>query len=709
LTKRLAASDDRRKRSGKSVKPTLSDPKRSDALKGFLKRILVLAILFGTHSNLQAQTNVTVTTLAGLAGSSALVDGTGAAARFQQPGSIAVDPSGNIYVTDIVNGLYTLRKITPAGLVTTTSITTASSLAFDTGGNLYVSNSNGIEKYAPSGQKIATISLGLINNGGSLAADVVGNVYYRDGSSVYKLLPDGTITRIRSNMPIYSLSNSFAVDANGVVYVVRGGVLISTADGTLQQLVGGAGNGSTDGVGTNAKFGERTSLAIDSEGNLYVTDSDNSTIRKVSLVPFGNGTRPENVTTIAGLAGQTGSQDGIGSNARFFNPVALAVDQSTGIVYVSDSSNRTIRKITGAAVPGNPIPIVAGITPSLALQGSVDTTITVSGSNFIQGSVVQIGSTPIAATFLNSTNLSVVIPAIDLASPGALNITVTNPAPGGGISNSVTFAVIASVSQHPTTQPQPIPEVETGIIQTGYIILTPDSGTNRPTAIVSYGSVQNGTVQSKAGILATPLTTSASAVVEFVVSIDRNLGLAIANPNNAANAITLTLKDENGTIVGSPVTITIDPYKQVARFISELFPNVIGASFIGSINLQSAMPFAPLGLTFTGATFSAIALGMTPITTPLPSRSLNGSAVPDTPKAGAVGGTGSVIFPQFAYGGGWATQIGLVNAGATMATGRVDFFNSDGAPVALKLNGSLKSTFTYSIPAGGTLILAPPR
>ena len=65
------------------------------------------------------------------------------------------------------------------------------------------------------------------------------------------------------------------------------------------------------------------------------------------------------------------------------------------------------------------------------------------------------------------------------------------------------------------------------------------------------------------------------------------------------------------------------------------------------------------------------------------------------------------MFPQFVYGGGWATEIALINTGTNTATGRIDLFDSDGRPVAVKLNGAVKSTFIYSIPAGGVLILAP--
>src|SRR5205807_1630990 len=101
------------------------------------------------------------------------------------------------------------------------------------------------------------------------------------------------------------------------------------------------GYGSLDGTGAVARFNMPAGVAADSAGNVYVADQVNSTIRKVT--PAGA------VTTIAGTAGFAGGADGTGTAATFNNPSAVATD-STGNVFVADTSGNRIRKITSAAV-----------------------------------------------------------------------------------------------------------------------------------------------------------------------------------------------------------------------------------------------------------------------------------------------------------------------------------------------------------------------
>src|SRR5439155_22158877 len=97
--------------------------------------------------------------------------------------------------------------------------------------------------------------------------------------------------------------------------------------------------GSADGSGSDARFNffNGAGVAVDSAGNVYVADTSNHTIRKVT--PAGD------VTTLAGRAGSFGSADGTGSAARFSQPEGVAVD-SAGNVYVADHNNSTIRKVT---------------------------------------------------------------------------------------------------------------------------------------------------------------------------------------------------------------------------------------------------------------------------------------------------------------------------------------------------------------------------
>ena len=110
---------------------------------------------------------------------------------------------------------------------------------------------------------------------------------------------------------------------------------------TFTTFAGYAGYGSSDGTGSAAQFADPYGVAVDNAGNVYVADSSNSTIRKIT--PAGV------VTTLAGLAGSSGSADGTGSAARFYYPTGVTVDNA-GSVYVGDYQNHTIRKITAGGV-----------------------------------------------------------------------------------------------------------------------------------------------------------------------------------------------------------------------------------------------------------------------------------------------------------------------------------------------------------------------
>ena len=346
-----------------------------------------------------------VTTLAGLAGIAGSADGTGSAARFSLPQGVAVDSAGNVYVADTDNS--TIRKATPTGVVTTLAGQAAtlgsadgtrsaaqfnapSGVAVDSAGNVYVADSVNatIRKVTAAG--VVTTLAGLAGTVGSadgtgsvarfyypggVALDTAGNVYVADtdNSTIRQVTPAGVVTTLAGlagnsgsadgigSAARFGYPFGVAVDSAGNVYVADTSnhtIRKVMPGGVVTTLAGGGGPGSADGTGSAAQFDGPIGVAVDSAGNVYVGDSGNDTIRKVT--PAGA------VTTLAGLAGIGGSADGTGSAARFHQPSVVAVD-SAGNVYVGDSGNDTIRKVTPTAV----VTTLAGLT---GIRGSADGT-----------------------------------------------------------------------------------------------------------------------------------------------------------------------------------------------------------------------------------------------------------------------------------------------------------------------------------------------
>src|SRR5207244_747178 len=91
----------------------------------------------------------------------------------------------------------------------------------------------------------------------------------------------------------------------------------------------------------------------------------------------------------------------------------------------------------------NPVPTTTSISPTNKIVGAAAFTLTVNGTNFVSTSVVQFAGSARTTTVVNSTQLTVSIPATDLTTAGTFNITVFSPTPGGGMSNAQTFTVVS--------------------------------------------------------------------------------------------------------------------------------------------------------------------------------------------------------------------------------------------------------------------------
>ena len=358
--------------------------------------LLVGALLGRPVSGQQpTYTSYLFTTLAGAAGSYGFADGTGAAARLQVPLGVALDGAGNLYVADSNNKA--IRKVTPGGVVSTLAVSATllnfpEGVAVDATGNVYVADSlaNAIRKITPDGA-ITTLAgtsgaKGSADGTGNaarfydpagLAVDGSGNVYVADSgnNTVRRITPAGAVTTLAGTAGViggadgtgsaaqFNLPRGVAVDRAGNVYVadqnnrairkISGGGVVTTLAGSPWNGISPsqAGTwGSTDGPGSVALFGNPGGVAVDASGSLFVADTGNNTIRRIS--PGGV------VTTVAGIPGLEGSADGTGPGAQFTSPFGIAVD-ANGTLYVSDTTNETIR-VGRLAAPQTPATVTLG-------------------------------------------------------------------------------------------------------------------------------------------------------------------------------------------------------------------------------------------------------------------------------------------------------------------------------------------------------------
>ena len=394
-------------------------------------------------------------------------DGNAADARFWEPNGTAVDAAGNIYVADSTNR--TIRKISPAGVVSTLAGLAGSSgyvdatgsaarffdprgIALDGNGNVFVADSNKIRKITPAGE-VTTFGgvLSGVYNPVGLAFDSAGNLFATDvgqgGPNIFKFTPDGQRTTFLNGsalvLPSAFTPSGLAIDASDNLYVVETAnhvILKISPTGTVTTFAGTAGVfGSTDGFGAAARFkfyhGSGgtifTGIAVDVTGNVFVSDSQNQTIRQISLVG--------QVTTVGGTAGQAGIIDGIGPAARFHNPSGLAVD-SLGNLIVATGGSHTIRR-------GGPILEVPVITSDNSASGQVgvpfsyqviasEAPTAYSATGLPSGLVCNVSTGFIAGTPLVSGTFGVVLSAHNSAgigtsemqliiAPVAINYTVT--------------------------------------------------------------------------------------------------------------------------------------------------------------------------------------------------------------------------------------------------------------------------------------------
>jgi RHS repeat-associated protein len=536
-------------------------------------------VLAGTS----AVSGTTVTTLAG-SGSPGLEDGTGSTAEFRLPFDVAARPDGSAVVADTGNSK--LRQVAPDGTVSTVSLPVTplfpAGVTVDSFGRTVIADTGRcVIRIVNPDATVTTIGKGSCGfaNGPpgaaqfklprDVAGDATGNLYVADTGNfrVRRIDPQGNVTTLAGAGTFGGADGPAATATfgllSGIAVASDGSVLVTDAvfhklrriapDGTVSTIAGTGTAGFADGTAASAQFAFPTGLSRDGAGNLYIADTVNNLLRR--LTPQGA------VETVAGT-GARGDQDGPGTDATFALPLGVGLaPELPSQVFLADTFNHKIRVIRLIAGPA-----ITSLSPTNGVQGET-LTLAVTGTN-LSGAIAlgflkdgaadpDITASGITVDSAGAT-LTASVTIASGATRGSRVVTVTTP---GGTSSSTgtganTFTVLSRLTLAPSLLT--VAEGATSTITVSIGGAAPAGGT---TVTLSSAGPSIATVTSPVTIAegATSATATVTGVTEGITNITASAGGfadAIAGVNVTASAPTISNFTPGAGKVGETVTIS---------------------------------------------------------------------------------------------------------------------------------------------------------
>jgi uncharacterized protein (TIGR03437 family) len=455
-------------------------------------------------------------------------NGDPAAAQLSSPNAVALDSKGNLYIADTVNqrirmisgrmittiaGTGTIGYTGDKAAATAATFDLPGGLAFDSAGNLYIADTGnnvlrkisgstittvaGIQAQGPAyGGDLGAATVANLNAPTAIAFDAAGNYYIADNgnSLIRKVDTSGIITTFvgASGGSVGTAGkldhpNGVWFDASGALYIADSNnarVARYVPPSAFSNVAGNnvAGFGGDGGQARFAQLNKPTGIAMDAAGNIYLADTNNSRIRKITTDGV--------ITTIAGSRYTGYSGDGGDATAAMLNvPRSIAVSPD-GTVYIADTGNHAIRVLTPTfpAIASNGIGNAASYAPRIS-PGALAS---IFGTGFGTSTFVADDPWPTSTTNFVSVQVNGVAAPLYYVSPGQINFQVPWATPTTG---TVNVAVVvnggtSNIAAVPVATAAPglfvLPSGQAAVLNPDYSINDPSNPVKAGATIFAY-------------------------------------------------------------------------------------------------------------------------------------------------------------------------------------------------------------------------------